>query len=67
MEGKEDADITKSRNGLEKTRRPYRAHVCPAQRGVVVVFLLLASDDVVIGTKVASHALADTGSFASVL
>ena len=51
MEGKEDADIIKSRNGLKRTRRPYLAHLCPAQRGVVVVSLLSASDDVVIGTK----------------
>ena len=48
---KEDADIIKSRNGLKRTRRPYLAHVCPVQCGVVVVFLLSASDDAVIGTK----------------
>ena len=51
MEGKEDADIIKSRNGLKRTRRPYLAHFWPVQHGVVVVFLLSASDDVVIGTK----------------
>ena len=51
MEGKEDADIIKSRNWLKRMRRPYVAHLCPVQRGVVVVFLLSASDDVVIGTK----------------
>ena len=51
MEGKEDADVIKSRNGLERTHRPYLAHLCPVQDGVVVVFLLSASDDVVIGTK----------------
>ena len=67
MEGKEDADITKSRNGLRRTRHPYLAHLCLVQRGVVVVFPLSASDDVVIGTNVASHPLADIGSFASVL
>ena len=51
MEGKEDADIMKSRNGLKRTIRPYLAHLCSIQRGVVVVFLSSASDNVVIGTK----------------
>ena len=51
MEGKEDADIIKSRNGLTRTCRPYLAHLCPAQRGVVVVFRFSASDNIVIGTK----------------
>ena len=51
MGGKEDADIIKSRNALEITRHPYLVHLCPAQRGVVVVFLLSASDEVFIGTK----------------
>ena len=36
-------------NGLKSTRHPYRA-----QRGVVVVFLLSASDDVAIGIKLLS-------------
>ena len=46
MEGKEEADLVKSRNGSHRTRRPYLA-----QHGVVVVLLLSASDDASVGTK----------------
>ena len=49
--GGKDTDIIKSRNGLKRMRHPYLAHLCPVQRGVVVVFLLSASDDLAIGTK----------------
>ena len=51
MEGKEDADRIKSRNWSNRTHRLYLAHLCPAHHGVVVVFLLSASDIVAIGTK----------------
>ena len=54
-------------NGRDsRTHHPDLAHLCPVQRGMVVVFLLSASDNVVIDTKAASHALADIGLFASV-
>ena len=48
---KQDADVIKSRNGWKRTRHPYLAHFCPVQHGVLVVFLLSASDEVIIGTK----------------
>ena len=51
MGGKEDADLIKSRNGSSRTRRPYLAHLCPVHHGMVVYFILSASDTVAIGTK----------------
>ena len=48
----EDADISRNTAmGWGRTHRPYLAHLCPVQRGMVVVFLLPAPDDVVNGTK----------------
>ena len=49
--GKRRCRYNEIQKWVERTSRPYLAHLCSVQRGVVVVFLLSASDNVVIGTK----------------
>ena len=65
--GKRECREMKPRNVSKGTRRVYRAQVCPRHHGVVVVFLLSASDDVAIGTKLLATLSLILGSIASVL